>query len=208
MSVIDFRDQNRKLALSVSLEMWNNFPRSIFLADLEENSEPPSWFKNSPWNAPSFRLPSAFARHAQSQRQRTPFPAAAATMTMMVASGDAEQQFREAASRRGLELPNQLVYGQLSRCSVAGDKGKKQSGSYLYYADGVPAGGFQNWKDGLGWEDWRADIGGRKLTPAEVEENRRRRREAEEQRAADEGRALCRKGKEGSLDLEACQARA
>ena len=185
MSVIDFRDQNRKLALSVSSEIWNNLPRSIFLADLEENSEPPSWFKDSPWNAPAFRLPSAFARHAQLQGQRTPLPVAAAAMTMMVASGDAEQQFRDAASRRGLELPNQLIYGQLSRCSVAGDKGKKQSGSYLYYADGVPAGGFQNWKDGLGWEDWRAEPS-RQLSAAEIEENRRRRKETDAQRAADE----------------------
>ena len=98
---------------------------------------------------------------------------------------DAEQQFREAASRRGLELPNLLVYGQLSRCSVAGDKGKKQSGSYLYYADGVPAGGFQNFKDGLGWQDWHAGLS-RQLSAAEIEENRRRRKETDAQRAADE----------------------
>jgi putative DNA primase/helicase len=111
-------------------------------------------------------------------------------MRMMAAGAatplDAETKFRDDASRRGLKLPLQLVHGELARCRVEGDKGKKQSGSYLYYGDGVPAGGFQNWKDGLGWEDWRADIGRRKLTPAEVEENRRRRREAEEQRAADE----------------------
>src|SRR5208337_543793 len=187
MLVIDFGDQNRKLALSASSKIWNNIPRSIFLADLEENPELLSWFKGSPWNAPAFRLPSAFARHAQLQGQRTPLPAAAATMTMMVAPGDAEQQFRDAAAdKRGLELPPKLEYGKIGRCKVTGDKGKKRSGSYLYYGDGVPAGGFQNWKDGLGWEDWRADIGRRKLTPAEVEENRRRRREAEEQRTADE----------------------
>ena len=53
---------------------------------------------------------------------------------------NAEQQFREAASRRGLELPNQLVHGRLSRCRGVGDKGKKQSGAYLYFADGVAAG--------------------------------------------------------------------
>ena len=65
MSLIDFRDQNRKLALSASSKNWNNIPRSIFLADLEENPELPSWFKGSRWNAPAFRLPSAFARFAQ-----------------------------------------------------------------------------------------------------------------------------------------------
>ena len=102
-----------------------------------------------------------------------------------VNSFDVEQQFREAASRRGLELPNQLVYGQLSRCSVAGDKGKKQSGAYLYYADGAPAGGFQNFKDGLGWQDWHAELS-RQLSAAEIEENRRRRKETDAQRAADE----------------------
>lgn len=78
MSVINFRDQNRKLPLSTSSKIWNDIPWSIFLADLEEDPEPPSWFKDSPWNAPTFRLPPAFARHAQLQGQRTPLPAAAA----------------------------------------------------------------------------------------------------------------------------------
>jgi len=55
---------------------------------------------------------------------------------------------------------------------------------YLLHLDGIPAGGFENWRDGAGWENWRADIG-RTLTPEEETAHRshtetmRKAREAE-----------------------------
>src|SRR5262249_50672171 len=89
----------------------------------------------------------------------------------------------------------------LHRCDVVSDHHDNGhgDGAYLLHCNGsIPAGGFQNWRDGNGWENWRADIG-RKLTADELEELRerteadRRQREAEEaerhaeaaQRAAD-----------------------
>ena len=83
-------------------------------------------------------------------------------------------QFRTAAEARGLLLPDRLdADGKLHRCPLwEGAKGKKD-GAYLLHLDGVPAGGFQNFRDGLDWENWRADIG-RQLTPEEEAANRAR----------------------------------
>lgn len=106
---------------------------------------------------------------------------------------DPLEQFREAASARGLILSAQLEIGRFCRCDVEG-RGGKGDGSYKLYLDGIPAGGFQNWKDGLGWENWHADIG-RALTPDEKREyhermeTARREHEAERQRRAGEARA-------------------
>lgn len=61
--------------------------------------------------------------------------------------------FRQAAEARGLFLPNVVADGQLHRCDVEGRNGKGD-GVYKLHLDGVPAGGFQNWKDGVGWQNW------------------------------------------------------
>ena len=172
MSVINFRDQNRKLALSVSSEIWNNIPRPIFPADLEENPEPPSWFKDSPWNAPAFRLPSAFARHAQLQGQRTPLPAAASGMRMMAASGDAAKaEFEAAMQAIGLEIPRGGVIadGQIHRCNASGSgKHGKGDGAYCLHLDGdIPYGWFQDHRDGVGVRHWHFRTG-QKFTKEEV----------------------------------------
>jgi uncharacterized protein (DUF927 family)/phage/plasmid primase-like uncharacterized protein len=79
---------------------------------------------------------------------------------------DVLQQFREAMQRRGLIPPKNLNSdGQIHRCDVDSRNGKGD-GTYLLFLDGIPAGGFQNWQDGKGWENWRADIG-RDATEAE-----------------------------------------
>lgn len=84
----------------------------------------------------------------------------------------AMDQFRAAAESRGLKLPDQLESdGTLHRCDVHGGR---SDGAYLLHLDGIPAGGFQNWRDGIGWEDWRAEIG-RRLTPDEEAALRARR---------------------------------
>ena len=51
--------------------------------------------------------------------------------------------------------------------------------------DGLPAGGFENWKDGRGWENWRADLG-RSLTPDEEAVYRTRLETARRQREAED----------------------
>jgi putative DNA primase/helicase len=84
---------------------------------------------------------------------------------------DALNQFRAALSVRGILAPLKIrADGVLHRCDAEG-KGGKGDAAYLLHLDGIPAGGFENHRDGLGWENWRADIG-RTMTPAEEAEHR------------------------------------
>ncbi|MBL8449720.1 MAG: DUF3987 domain-containing protein [Dechloromonas sp.] len=79
---------------------------------------------------------------------------------------DALQQFRDALVGRGIIPPaNLLADGGIHRCDSEGSGGKGDA-AYLLHLDGIPAGGFENWRDGVGWQNWRADVG-RPLTPAE-----------------------------------------
>lgn len=81
-------------------------------------------------------------------------------------SSDVFQQFRAALVARGIVPPTTIVAdGQLHRCDVEGPGGRGDA-TYLLHNDGIPAGGFQNWRDGQAWQSWRADIG-RKLSQAE-----------------------------------------
>lgn len=106
---------------------------------------------------------------------------------------DAFQQFRDALTGRGIVPPADLLAdGIIHRCDAEG-RGGKGDAAYLLHLDGIPAGGFENWRDGLGWENWRADMG-RTLTPAEEAAHRakieaaRREREAEEAKRKAEAR--------------------
>src|SRR4051812_40801652 len=99
-------------------------------------------------------------------------------------SDPSEVQFRVALERRGIVPPARLIAdGKLHRCDAVG-RGGKGDAAYVLHLDGVPAGGCQNWRDGIGWEDWRADIG-RSLSPAEQEKHRRRIESAAAEREAD-----------------------
>ena len=83
---------------------------------------------------------------------------------------DAIAEFADAMRRRGLIPPDDLVAdGQLHRCRVEGARPSKRDGAYILHFDGRPAGGFQNWKDGAGWEGWRYTNGTTIWTPAETE---------------------------------------
>lgn len=76
-------------------------------------------------------------------------------------------QFRAALATRGILSPAEIITdGRIHRCDAEGKGGKNDAAAYLLHLDGVPAGGFENHRDGLGWENWRADIG-RRLTPSE-----------------------------------------
>jgi hypothetical protein len=84
------------------------------------------------------------------------------------------EQFKAAMALRGLVPPKQFFAdGKLHRWNTKAKNGRGD-GSYLLHIDGtIPAGGFQNWQDGLAWEDWRFDPS-RDLTAAERDEFRRK----------------------------------
>ncbi|MDP1650965.1 MAG: DUF927 domain-containing protein [Rubrivivax sp.] len=95
-------------------------------------------------------------------------------------------QFRAALARRGIVPKGEEIVadGRLHRCDAEG-RGGRGDAAYVLHLGKVPAGGFQNWRDGGGWETWRADIG-RTLTTDEESAHRlrwemlRRERELEE----------------------------
>lgn len=110
----------------------------------------------------------------------------------MIDTASILNQFRAAASARGLLLPDHLdADGKLHRCELIGGPKGKKDGAYLLHLDGIPAGGFQNFKDGLEWENWRANIG-RQLTPQEEAAHRAR---MEAQRAEREAEAKVKRDK-------------
>jgi len=75
-------------------------------------------------------------------------------------------QFRGAMVARGLAAPGEIIAdGKIHRCKIEG-RTTGEDGAYLIHLDRIPAGGIQNHADGLGWEDWRAEMG-RQLTPKE-----------------------------------------
>jgi putative DNA primase/helicase len=102
----------------------------------------------------------------------------------------AVEQFRAAIRSRSL-VPQEIIGdGKLRRCEIEGRNGRSKDGAYILFDDGpIPAGGFQNHADGLGWQDWRADVG-RTLT---LEEERAHRAKVEALRAEREAEDAKRK---------------
>jgi putative DNA primase/helicase len=117
----------------------------------------------------------------------------------MTAAAEIEAEFRDAAADRGLIIRDLVADGEIHRCDVTGGRSGKGDGAYLLHADGIPAGGFQNHRDGLGWSPWRADIN-QTLAPdarrkfreqlARKRQRRRAQREAEDARARARARYL------------------
>ncbi len=69
---------------------------------------------------------------------------------------DAIDQFAALVAGRGL-LPERIAAdGKLHRCKVEGGRSGRLDGAYVLHTDGLPAGGFINWRDGLGWQTWAA----------------------------------------------------
>jgi putative DNA primase/helicase len=100
---------------------------------------------------------------------------------------DPLEQFRAAMAARDLIPPTELIAdGRIHRCDAEGKNGK-DDGAYLLHLDCVPAGGIENHRDGLGWQNWRADLG-RKLTPAEEAAHRAKIETAREERDAEDAR--------------------
>lgn len=81
---------------------------------------------------------------------------------------EAVEQFRNAIASRSIIAPAEIIAdGRIHRCDAEGKNGKGDA-SYVLHLDGIPAGGFENWRDGKGWENWRLDIG-RALTRIELD---------------------------------------
>lgn len=98
---------------------------------------------------------------------------------------DLLEQFRDAMGVRGIIPPDELIAdGKYHRCDAEGPGGKDDA-SYQLWLDGLPVGGFQNWRDGQGWEKWQADIG-RPLTAAETVATQKKLRAALQAQIADE----------------------
>ncbi len=98
---------------------------------------------------------------------------------------DAISQFRSRLSARGIIAPaNLLADGRLHRCDAEGQGGRGDA-AYVLHLDGVPAGGFENWKDGRGWENFRADLD-RPLTADEQAAHRARLETAKRERKAED----------------------
>lgn len=124
-------------------------------------------------------------------------------------NADALATFANALRSRGIVPPAELrADGRMHRCDAEGKNGKGDA-AYLLHLDGVPAGGFQNHRDGLGWFNWRAPLR-RRLTASEQAQHRvrldaiRREREAEEARrrkaAAERAAAIWREAKPAAAD--------
>ncbi|SRR6266516_875828 len=82
--------------------------------------------------------------------------------------GDERAQFEAALRARNLVPPKDVIAdGRFHRCNARSTNGRGD-GSYVVFADGtVPAGGFQNFQDGLGWEKFVYKPKGRDFTPTE-----------------------------------------
>jgi len=70
--------------------------------------------------------------------------------------GEILDSFRAALRARGIIPPAQIVAdGRIHRCNVEG-RGGRNDGTYKLYLDVFPAGGYNNWRDGIGWQSWSA----------------------------------------------------
>lgn len=93
-------------------------------------------------------------------------------------------QFRAALRARDIVPPEPILAdGRLHRCHAAGRHGRGDA-AYLLHIDGVPAGGLENWRDGLGWQTWRCELA-RALTDAERQDLHERSRAARAERDRD-----------------------
>lgn len=96
-----------------------------------------------------------------------------------------EDQIRQAMAAAGITPPPAIqIDGKLHRYQTGskGQPGHDKPGWYVFFADGVPAGMFGDWRTGVS-STWRADIG-RELTSEELAGVSRRQAEARAARDA------------------------
>jgi putative DNA primase/helicase len=103
---------------------------------------------------------------------------------------EAEEEFRVKLEGRGILAPSPLPVGKFTRVPVEG-KPRGRDGAFVYFDDGVPAGGYQNHTDGIGWENWHASgmqklsVAERSVHKARVQAAREKHDASEKQKAAD-----------------------
>ena len=99
-----------------------------------------------------------------------------------ITPADPETQLRDAMLSAGIDPPD-IIYmdGKIHRFNQGRKKDK--SGYYVIYGDGVPAGRFGDWREGIDMP-WKADTG-RELNAAEQMANARRMAEAKALRDAE-----------------------
>jgi putative DNA primase/helicase len=139
-------------------------------------------------------------------QNKTAAPDGSREAAQYLTQADIIDQFRRAMQAAGIDPPDEIIAdGRLRRFSTSG-KGSDDAGWFVVYPDGVPAGAFGCWRSGIS-ETWRADLG-RRLTPEELAETRRRleraRAEAESERKVQQDNAARRAGE---LWLKASHAR-
>jgi putative DNA primase/helicase len=98
----------------------------------------------------------------------------------------AEDDFRAKLLERGILAPSPLPIAKFTRCPVE-SKPRGRDGAFIWFDDGLPAGGFQNHTDGIGWENWHAS-GMQNLSDAERSAHKARVQAAREKHDADEKR--------------------
>lgn len=99
---------------------------------------------------------------------------------------DPVAEFAEAARNSGFEIHGNIIAdGRLHRCRMANDKKGKKNGWYVLHLDGVPAGAFGSWSNGLAPINWCAHKVD-DLTPEQISENKRRMAAARKQREREE----------------------
>lgn len=109
-----------------------------------------------------------------------------------MAAEDAIRAFEDAVRKRGIIPPpgGIVADGKIKRCAVEGTPHKKD-GSILLFDDHPISGGFQNFRDGKGWENWtsgNSSGNGLRLTAEEVRAAKARQekiRQARDQERAD-----------------------
>jgi putative DNA primase/helicase len=105
-----------------------------------------------------------------------------AAHSSVAAIGEVTDQFRAALIDRGILPPAELrADGQIHRCDVDGGSRGRGDGAYILHLDEHPAGGFENWRDGLGWQRWKARLD-RRFKPIERATYRARVDEASRER--------------------------
>ena len=108
-------------------------------------------------------------------------------MTREIDPFQAEEDFRAKLKEAGLVPPDGIqADGKLHRINVEDERPGKKSGFYVYHSDGVPAGAYGDWHDGQdAWHTWCACTT-TDLSPAEVQDLKRRIDAARAARAAAE----------------------
>jgi phage/plasmid primase-like uncharacterized protein len=89
---------------------------------------------------------------------------------MRIDTSTVQREFVEAMRRRNLALSGSLIAdGKSHRCDATNKENGhgKNDGLYVLHLDNIPAGGFRNFTDGQGWQNWCSKSKHYHLTDAE-----------------------------------------